>query len=107
MSTYAELMKQIDELKAKAEEQRVAELAAIIADIKDKIAAYNLTAHDLGLGRKSVSGSNKSTKPVAAKYRHPSNPKLVWSGRGRQPKWLAAWLAEDGKRKAEDLLIKG
>jgi hypothetical protein len=30
------------------------------------------------------------------KYRHPQNPDLVWSGRGRQPKWIEHWLSEGG-----------
>lgn len=28
-------------------------------------------------------------KPERVKYRHPENPELTWSGRGREPKWLA------------------
>ncbi len=107
MSTYAELVKQIDELKAKAEKQRIAELTAIIAEIKEKIVTYNLTAQDLGLGKKAAQGGNgKTGKTVEAKYRHPSNPQLAWSGRGRQPKWVVAWIAEDAKHNVEDLLIK-
>jgi DNA-binding protein H-NS len=31
---------------------------------------------------------------VAVRYRHPMNPSLQWTGRGRQPKWVAAWEAE-------------
>ncbi len=36
-------------------------------------------------------------KPVAAKYRHPDEQSLTWSGRGRQPKWVAEFLANGGK----------
>lgn len=32
----------------------------------------------------------------AAKYRHPENPKLTWSGFGRRPRWLTEAL-EAGK----------
>ena len=32
----------------------------------------------------------KTTRaPAVAKYRHPENAALTWSGRGRKPKWLA------------------
>lgn len=31
---------------------------------------------------------------VAVRYRHPTNPSLQWTGRGRQPKWVAAWEEE-------------
>lgn len=27
--------------------------------------------------------------PAAAKYRHPENSALTWSGRGRKPQWFA------------------
>ncbi|MEO1766746.1 H-NS histone family protein [Thiobacter aerophilum] len=28
-----------------------------------------------------------------AKYRNPDNPQQTWSGRGRKPQWVQAWLA--------------
>jgi DNA-binding protein H-NS len=30
-----------------------------------------------------------SRAPAAAKYRHPENAALTWSGRGRKPHWFA------------------
>lgn len=30
---------------------------------------------------------------VPAKYRHPDEPGHQWSGRGRQPAWVKAWIA--------------
>lgn len=30
------------------------------------------------------------------KYRHPSNAELCWSGRGRQPAWVANWINDGG-----------
>ena len=38
--------------------------------------------------------------PATVKYRHPLKCDLAWSGRGRQPRWVAAWLAE-GRTMAE------
>jgi DNA-binding protein H-NS len=41
---------------------------------------------------------------VAPKYRNPANAKETWTGRGKQPRWLAA---ETGKgRKLDEFLIK-
>jgi len=37
---------------------------------------------------KTVSGGK-----VKVKYRHPQNAELEWTGRGRKPKWVEAWLA--------------
>lgn len=39
-------------------------------------------------------------KPVKPKYRNPDNPDETWTGRGRKPEWVAAWL-KDGKELAE------
>ena len=36
------------------------------------------------------------TGKVKVKNRHPDNPTLEWTGRGRQPKWVADWLAAGG-----------
>ena len=41
---------------------------------------------------------------VAPKYRNPANAKETWSGRGKQPRWLAAETAKG--RKLEEFLIK-
>ena len=38
-------------------------------------------------------------KPVKPKYRNPDNADQTWTGRGRKPDWVAAWLA-DGKELA-------
>lgn len=45
-----------------------------------------------------------TTRKVAPKYRNPANAKETWSGRGKQPRWLAE-LVKKGK-KPEDFLIK-
>jgi DNA-binding protein H-NS len=34
-----------------------------------------------------------SSVKVKVKYRHPENPELEWTGRGRKPKWVEAWVA--------------
>jgi len=36
----------------------------------------------------------KPALPV--KFRHPSKSDLAWSGRGRKPRWVEAWLANGG-----------
>ncbi|MBR0567671.1 H-NS histone family protein [Azoarcus sp. L1K30] len=39
-------------------------------------------------------------KPRPARYRHPSNRDLAWSGRGRPPHWVTAWRANGGSMDA-------
>lgn len=33
---------------------------------------------------------------LPAKYMHPSNRALAWSGEGRQPAWIDMWIAQGG-----------
>lgn len=45
----------------------------------------------MGLSFGDVFGGRGATKggKVAPKYRNPDNPSETWTGRGRQPRWLA------------------
>lgn len=38
----------------------------------------------------------KERAPVAVKYKHPTDATLVWTGRGRQPKWIVTFLVNGG-----------
>lgn len=44
-----------------------------------------------------------SANKVKVKYRHPENAELEWTGRGRKPKWVEAWLATGAS--LENLLV--
>ena len=111
--TFAQLTQDIETLKAKAETVRKKELAGVVARIKTAIAAYDLTAEDLGLTGKGANGVEvtkvaKVTKtkaapkapakqkaaaesPATIKYRDGAGN--AWGGRGPKPKWLKAALA--------------
>ncbi len=54
--------------------------------------------------RKAGKGPRKGSK-VEPKYRNPANAEETWTGRGKQPRWLAAYIAEG--RNLEDFLIQG
>ncbi len=103
MTTYAELQQKIAELQSQAEELRKRELAEIIADVKQKIAAYGLSAADLGLqsGRESAA-PQKAKSTLKAKYRDPATGE-TWVGRGATPKWMRAYL--DAGRNKDEFLI--
>lgn len=97
MSTYAALMQQINELKAQAEQLRISERAQVIAEVRERIHAYEITSADLFGKPKGV----KAVGKLPVKYRdHNGN---VWTGRGRQPFWMAKALA--GGKKREDFLV--
>lgn len=131
MPNYIQLRNQIQKLQKEAEILLRRERAETISNIKEAIAAFDLTAEDLGLainnrnrpGRKAgekiaeiglrerkvdkraareptVEVDKRSV--VAPKYRDASTG-AAWTGRGKQPKWLAAAL-KSGK-KLEDFKI--
>lgn len=114
-----QIQKQIAELQREAETIRHREKSGVIDRIREAIAHYALSAEELfgldgakatrkragkGLAKaaKKAKAPAKAKKPVAAKYRDADGN--TWSGRGRQPRWLAAAL-KDGK-KLEDFAIK-
>lgn len=41
------------------------------------------------------------------KYRHPAMPDLTWNGKGRQPKWVEAYLANGGALVSLDVEVQG
>lgn len=55
--------------------------------------------------RKGAGAAKKAKAPskVAPKYRNPSNANETWSGRGKQPRWLASYVAE-GRNVSEFLI---
>jgi DNA-binding protein H-NS len=59
--SYIDLVKEIEDLKQVAERARAAEMDGVISRIKDAIAAYGLTAADLGLRAKP--GPKPGAKP--------------------------------------------
>lgn len=74
---------------------------------KEAIAELNNKARALGYTIEELFGDTpaKATrKPVAAKYRHPENAEMTWSGRGRKPLWFVAAL--EGGASESDLLIE-
>lgn len=98
MTTYSELLKQIESLTRQAEDLRQSEIDKVIAEIREKMEQYGLTVADLG-AQKAPSRAKKSSSKVAAKYRNPVSGE-TWSGRGRTPKWLADAEAQGKKRES-------
>lgn len=87
-----------------------------IAEIRKRIAAFaksegytivelfgGKTASTRGTAAKAAKKTG-ATRKVAPKYRNPGNPKETWTGRGKQPRWLAEQVKKG--KKPEDFLIK-
>ena len=110
MTTYTDMLSQIEALKKEAERKRREEIAAVIKAIRQNVKDYGLTASDLGLDTSPKSGaraSQKTSKTIKSKNRlkrqsKPRAPVPVkfkddqgnsWTGRGKQPKWLQLAIA--------------
>src|SRR2546425_6543973 len=97
MKTYSAIKAEIAKLEKQAEALRKTEVAGVIARIKEAVAAYALTAADLGLGSSAAKATRTSTAKNSektsttigvAKYRDPKTGK-TWTGRGKPPAWIA------------------
>lgn len=86
MTTYKELKSQAEALAVKAEEARLAELDAVVQDIRAKVAEYGITEKDI-FGRHRSRTGTQVKSPGEVKYRDPKTG-ATWSGRGRPPEWL-------------------
>ncbi|KRG42060.1 DNA-binding protein [Stenotrophomonas pictorum JCM 9942] len=53
---------------------------------------------------KSAAKTGRKLPKVAPKYRNPANAEQTWTGRGKQPRWLAEYTGQG--RKVEDFLIQ-
>ncbi|MBK1613667.1 endonuclease [Rubrivivax gelatinosus] len=87
-ATYAEIQAEIARLQAEAEALREQEVGEVIAGIKESIAAYGLTAADLGLAPKATRARKTPTKAAFA-----DGNGNTWVGRGKRPDWVRAALA--------------
>jgi DNA-binding protein H-NS len=96
----------------------IAELNQLISDAQTALAKKQAVAekvrklaHDNGLDISDLMAADKPTKAkvkkprgkVAPKYKNPANGAETWTGRGRQPRWVADAL--NGGKSLDDLLI--
>ncbi|WP_321891102.1 MULTISPECIES: H-NS histone family protein [Burkholderia cepacia complex] len=95
---YKDLKDQLAKLQEATEAARIAELEAVVADIRVKVAEYGITAEQIFGRQRSSKGKTVST-PVAAKYQNPKTGE-TWSGRGRAPAWI-----KDAKNRDRFLIV--
>jgi DNA-binding protein H-NS len=101
--TLAELKQLRARIARQIEKQQSAGKASVLRKINELAREYGLSLEDLladSAGPSTPKAASKSAaarkSPLPAKYRHPSKRDLGWSGRGRKPQWVAAWLASGG-----------
>ena len=90
-----QLQKDLDKAISTYENRRKAEARAKLDTI----------AKEMGYGLAELIGVEvKATRePAVAKYRHPENAALTWSGRGRKPQWFADHI--NSGRDPSDLVV--
>lgn len=96
----------VNELRKKLDEERKGQRMEALTLARELIKTHALTASDLGFtGKASASKSTTGDKRnvVAPKYQDPETGK-TWTGRGKSPAWLSAYLVAG--RSKEEFLIK-
>jgi DNA-binding protein H-NS len=91
--TVAQLRDLQQQIPAELKRREVQEKANILNEVRAFAKARGFALEEL------VSKEAKIKAPtgkVKVKYRHPENASLEWTGRGRQPKWVAEWQAKGG-----------
>ncbi|WP_460532745.1 H-NS histone family protein [Chitinimonas naiadis] len=83
-------------------QRQAADKQKALEDLKKLAAERGFNLGDL-LGTAKGKSAGKVTKPVAAKYRSKDGSE-TWSGRGRKPKWVSAYLAQGGQ--IDDLAVE-
>ncbi len=115
MNELVKLRQQIAEMEKQATELQKKNRPAVLAELREQMAAYGITAEELSrppakanrpkAPPAKAAGPSKGKKPAVpspAKYRGPEGQE--WTGRGTAPKWLNALLA--GGKTREDFLIR-
>lgn len=101
MPSLSELLAQKAALEKQIADAQREERAAAIAEIKSLMAAHGLTVADIA--PRAAPPLRSGSAKVAAKYRDPATGS-TWSGRGLQPNWLRAALANG--RALSDFVIE-
>nr|WP_189497314.1 H-NS histone family protein [Luteimonas padinae] len=111
--------RELDSLITKAKKRKTVlkkrkPITTVRARLKAAAAAEGYTIAELFGGAAATAGDARATKApraprktsgikVPPKYRNPANPEQTWTGRGKQPRWMAEEVSKG--KKPEDFLI--
>lgn len=96
--SVAQLRDLQQQIPAEIKRREAQDKVNILNEVKALAKARGYSLEDL-VG-KDVKIAKATRGTVKAKYQHPQDGSLQWTGRGRKPKWVEAWLAGGGKIEA-------
>lgn len=75
--------------------RKQAEKEKVLQEVIALAASHGFSLEELTGSKAAAPGQKKkgTRKPAKVKYRHPQQPELTWTGRGRKPAWVAEWVA--------------
>jgi DNA-binding protein H-NS len=103
MDLHAMSLEELKQLRKDVEKAIKSFEARQLAEARAKLEAM---AAEMGVKLEDVvggGGKGKSKSQGVPKYRHPENPNLTWTGRGRKPDWFKEAL--EAGMSADDLKI--
>lgn len=81
------------EMKRRGDRERL----ELLRELRALARARGYSLEELMKVEAGLPKTREATGTVKAKYRHPDNPGLEWTGRGRKPKWVESWLENGGE----------
>ncbi|HJS85849.1 MAG TPA: H-NS family nucleoid-associated regulatory protein [Acetobacteraceae bacterium] len=102
-----ELIQHARELLAWRIQERMDEFRMLAREAGFEVSLTKISEGGGRRRRRSTEGERAEDRrgAVAPKYRNPDNPRDVWSGRGRKPKWVEEKLSAGSS--LEELAIAG
>ncbi|HYO12462.1 MAG TPA: H-NS histone family protein [Thermoanaerobaculia bacterium] len=88
------------DVQAEIVARKEAERERVLQQMRELAGSLGMTLEEVLRMEKRGGGGSGG---VQAKYRHPDNPDLTWSGRGKRPAWVAEALASG--KSLEDLTV--
>lgn len=95
--TLVELKELQQRIPAEMKRREEAEKTAFLNEMRELAEQRGLSLDDL-LGKPKK--GPRAGGAVKVKYRHPNDATLQWTGRGRKPVWVQAWLDQGGALEA-------
>lgn len=93
--SMAELRELQEKIPLEMKRREAQEKSNILNEVRSLAKARGYSLEEL-VGKEVKLPKAKGTGSVKVKYRHPENAELEWTGRGRKPKWVEAWLSNGG-----------